>query len=61
VNRATSRDTRRSFIPSFDVPDAAKARAALEDAGCRVVRAEEGGFYFEDPFGFTIDIIERRA
>ncbi|HZI41604.1 MAG TPA: SRPBCC domain-containing protein [Gemmatimonadaceae bacterium] len=61
VNRVVSRDARRSFIPSFDVPDASKARAALEDAGCRVVRAGESGFYFEDPFGFTIDIVERRT
>jgi len=61
VNRAASGDARRSFIPSLDVPDAAKARAALEDAGCRFVRGGEGGFYIEDPFGFVIDIVERRA
>ena len=34
----------------------------LEGAGCRVVResTEGNGFYFEDPFGFVIDVIERR-
>jgi uncharacterized protein YndB with AHSA1/START domain len=61
VNRVASRDSRRSFIPSLDVPSAAKARAALEDAGCRVIRDGTRGFYVEDPFGFTIDIIERGA
>ena len=61
VNRVASRDGRRSFIPSLDVPSAVKARAALEDAGCRVVRHGTHGFYVEDPFGFTIDIIERGA
>ena len=59
VNRVASRDGRRSFVPSLDVSSAAKARAALEDAGCRIVRDGERGFYVEDPFGFTIDIIER--
>ena len=51
---------RRSFIPSLDVRDAAKARAALEAAGCRIVReSPEGqGFYFEDPFGFVMDVVE---
>jgi len=61
VHRVASRDDRRPFIPSLDVPNAAKARAALEDAGCRVVRDGTHGFYVEDPFGFTIDIIERGA
>jgi hypothetical protein len=53
----------RSFIPSLDVDHAAAARATLEKAGCRIVResAEGNGFYFEDPFGFAIDVIERRA
>ena len=53
----------RSFIPSLDVRDAAAARTMLEAAGCRIVRdsTEERGFYFEDPFGFVIDVIENRA
>lgn len=58
VNRAASREGRRSFIPSLDVPNAAAARAALEEAGCRIVSGGESGFYFEDPFGFVIDVVE---
>ena len=61
VNRAASSDARRSFIPSLDVPDVSRARAALEAVGCRIVRGGERGFYFEDPFGFTIDVVERGA
>jgi uncharacterized protein YndB with AHSA1/START domain len=59
VNRSDG--PRRSFIPSLDVRDAAKARAVLEEAGCRVVResTEGAGFYFEDPFGFVVDVVER--
>lgn len=59
VNRVSSLGARRSFIPSLDAPNAAKARVALEEAGCRVVRDGDYGFYFEDPFGFTIDVVER--
>jgi uncharacterized protein YndB with AHSA1/START domain len=59
INRSGSPDSRRSFIPSLDVADAARARAALEAVGCRVIRGGERGFYFEDPFGFTIDVVER--
>ncbi|MFN2563685.1 MAG: SRPBCC domain-containing protein [Gemmatimonadaceae bacterium] len=53
---------RRSFIPSLDVHDAARARAVLEAAGCRIVREAEAGrgFYFEDPFGFVMDVVEKR-
>lgn len=51
----------RPFIPSLDTADASAARVALIDAGCRIVRNADGtgGFYFEDPFGFVIDVIER--
>ena len=59
VNRIGNRDSRRSFIPSLDVPNAAAARVALEEAGCRIIRGGDGGFYFEDPFGFVIDVVER--
>lgn len=59
VNRVASRADRRSFIPSLDVPNAAAARVALREAGCRIVRDSARGFYFEDPFGFVLDVIER--
>lgn len=59
VNRVASRDDRHSFVPSLDVDDLAAARIALEEAGCRIGRGSETGFYFEDPFGFTIDVIAR--
>jgi catechol 2,3-dioxygenase-like lactoylglutathione lyase family enzyme len=54
-------DEARPFIPSLDTPDTSAARVALTDAGCRIVRNADGtgGFYFEDPFGFVIDVIER--
>lgn len=59
VNRARAR---RSFVPSLDVANVRAARAALEEAGCRIVREspDGSGFYFEDPFGFVIDVVERR-
>ena len=61
VNR--TRDRRQSFIPSLDVANVQAARAALEEAGCRVIREspEGAGFYVEDPFGFVIDVVERRG
>ena len=59
VNRVATRDERRSFIPSLDVTDGDKARAALAEAGCRIVRGDAAGFYFEDPFGFVIDVVAR--
>ena len=60
INRSTER--RQSFIPSLDVAQVRAARAALEEAGCRVVRESPDGtgFYVEDPFGFVIDVIARR-
>jgi uncharacterized protein YndB with AHSA1/START domain/catechol 2,3-dioxygenase-like lactoylglutathione lyase family enzyme len=60
VNRTDG--PRRSFIPSLDVRDIAQARAMLQGAGCRVLgdSTEGPGFHFEDPFGFVIDVVERR-
>jgi catechol 2,3-dioxygenase-like lactoylglutathione lyase family enzyme len=51
----------RPYIPSFDVPDCAVARQYLEAAGCKLVSAggHSGAVYFQDPFGFAFDIIER--
>lgn len=60
VNQVATRADRRSFIPSLDVPNAAATRVALREAGCRIVRDGARGFYFEDPFGFVLDVIEQR-
>jgi catechol 2,3-dioxygenase-like lactoylglutathione lyase family enzyme len=51
----------RPYIPSLDVPDFATARRHLEAAGCRTVPAgvHPGAVYFQDPFGFVFDIIQR--
>ena len=58
VNRDASKPI--SYIPSFDVDDYHEARRFLEDAGCKVRFAGEPPVpYFEDPFGFVFDIIER--
>lgn len=55
VNRDS---TLRSFVPSFDVSDAAAARRRLEALGC--TKASPGPeSYFKDPFGFVFDIIDR--
>jgi catechol 2,3-dioxygenase-like lactoylglutathione lyase family enzyme len=50
-----------TYIPSFDVPDYNAARRQLEAAGCTAVPAgsHSTDVYFQDPFGFTFDIIER--
>ncbi len=58
VNRDATKPI--SYIPSFDVEDYREARRFLEDAGCTVRFAGEQPVpYFEDPFGFVFDIIER--
>ena len=59
VNRDDER--RSGFIPSFDVPNREAARLALEAAGAKPLSGTEHahGFYVADPFGFTIDVIER--
>ena len=58
VNRA---DAPQSFVPSLDVADASSARERLIAAGCVIVRQEPGsrGFWFRDPFGYVIDVVER--
>jgi len=51
-----------SYIPSFDVDDYREARRFLEEAGCTMRFAGTQSVpYFEDPFGFVFDIIERPA
>ena len=58
VNRDATRPI--SYIPSFDVEDYHEAREFLEAAGCTVRFAGDQPVpYFEDPFGFVFDIIER--
>jgi len=60
VNRDASKPI--SYIPSFDVENYHEARSFLEAAGCKVRFAGEQSVpYFEDPFGFVFDIIERPA
>jgi len=55
-----NKDSRnRPFIPSFSVTDYEEARRLLEAAACKTVSAG-GTTYFEDPFGFTFDIIAQR-
>jgi catechol 2,3-dioxygenase-like lactoylglutathione lyase family enzyme len=51
------------FIPALEVADCAAAKAHLQRAGCEIVREWPGGhaLYFRDPFGFVLDIVERRA
>ena len=51
----------KTFMPSFDVADAALARTAVERAGGRVISGHDSpdGFVFEDPFGLAVDVIRR--
>ncbi|MEO8452556.1 MAG: SRPBCC domain-containing protein [Gemmatimonadota bacterium] len=51
----------QSFVPSLVVSDADRARKRLVEAGCTVVRQQAGsrGFWFRDPFGYVVDVIER--
>jgi catechol 2,3-dioxygenase-like lactoylglutathione lyase family enzyme len=47
----------RSFVPSFQVDDLDAAREALVEAGAQIETEHEAGFYFTDPFGFTVDVV----
>ena len=49
----------QGFTPSFDVPDAAAARARLLSAGCEALADGDGPGHFRDPFGFVFDVMER--
>jgi len=57
VNRDASSPL--SYIPSFDVEDYQKAVRFLEAVGCKMRFAGDQATYFEDPFGFVFDIVER--
>ena len=52
----------RPFIPALEVPDCEGAKEHLRGAGCRIVQEWPGGkaFYFEDPFGLVLDVVEKR-
>jgi catechol 2,3-dioxygenase-like lactoylglutathione lyase family enzyme len=47
------------YIPSFDVDDYPEARRYLEAAGCILKFAGDQATYYQDPFGFVFDIVER--
>lgn len=49
------------FIPALEVRDYEKAKQYLIKNGCRISKEwpEDRALYFEDPFGITIDIIEK--
>ena len=51
---------KRTYIPSLDVDNYVEAREYLEAAGCRTVAIDGTDLvYFQDPFGFVFDIVER--
>lgn len=54
--------THDAVVPSFDVPDRARALAVLQAAGCTLVPIgphAPTGRYVRDPFGVIFDVIER--
>jgi len=56
--------THDAVIPSFDVPDRARALELLVAAGCRQIPIgphAPGESYVQDPFGVVFDVIERRT
>ena len=54
INRSTQA---QAPTPSFDVGDVAKAKCALQEAGCKIVVDRGGSFYFRDPFGNIFDVV----
>lgn len=50
------------FIPALEVQDYKEAKAHLLQNGCKVIKEfeEDHALYFTDPFGLTIDIIEKK-
>jgi len=49
------------FIPALEVKDFKKAKEHLIKNGCNITIEFEGSkaLYFQDPFGITIDIVEK--
>jgi predicted enzyme related to lactoylglutathione lyase len=50
------------FIPALEVEDYDDAKAHLVQNGCKIIKEFSGhtAFYFTDPFGIVIDVIERK-
>lgn len=50
------------FIPALAVQRYDEAKAHLIENGCSILKEFEGGkaLYFADPFGITIDIVEKK-
>lgn len=50
-----------SFIPALEVRDYGEAKKYLTRNGCKIVKEwpEDNALYFEDPFGITLDIVEK--
>lgn len=48
----------QSPIFSCNVPNTPAAKKYLRANGCKIVKSSEHAAYFEDPFGFTFDIID---
>lgn len=53
----------RPFIPAIEVPDIKAAKAHIEANGCKILKEwpEYNSLYFQDPFGMTIDLIQKRS
>lgn len=51
--------TARSFMPSLDVQNVARARSIVLTSGGRILdeAASDDGFVFADPFGHAIDVV----
>jgi catechol 2,3-dioxygenase-like lactoylglutathione lyase family enzyme len=57
VNQDSNKQT---YVPSLDVDNYAEAREYLEAAGCKTVSIDGTDLvYFQDPYGFVFDIVER--
>jgi catechol 2,3-dioxygenase-like lactoylglutathione lyase family enzyme len=50
------------FIPALEVQDYKQAKEHLIANGCKIIKEFDGhnALYFTDPFGLTIDIIEKK-
>ncbi len=46
-------------VPSISVANAEEAKELLINNGCKIVSEFKGGFWFNDPFGITYDVIQQ--